>query len=248
VAGTVQGGNPERAVVYADRHVRDLLPAGVTTADFTATRSTATDITDGLVIVGEVRGDVEQPGRPNTKPAAFLADGRVDVALDIPSPWGSRAVACNGSGLVLVLTSVGPGAPRSVVWNLATMAWQFVGGPDAAVFPLAITADGVVFGQARNVKDEGIAAVCAPGGSWELLGTADGMWPVDLNDGGEAVGYARVDGLNRPWLRLTSGEVLWLPYIRDHHTSPSAINNRDVVLGGASADHGTHVLVWEPAA
>ena len=79
---------------------------------------------------------------------------------------------------------------------------------------------------------------CSRGGTWQRVGTADDFWPVDLNDGGDVVGYNRVDGLNRPWVRLRSEELIPLPFVRDHHTQPTAINNGGLILGSASAEAG----------
>jgi hypothetical protein len=146
-----------------------------------------------------------------------------------------------------VLASIGPSNPRTILWELNDHTWRYVGDPASPVFPIAINASGTVLGQARDVDDLGIAMICSLGGSWQRLGTADGMWPVNINDYGDAVGYAKIDGLARPWLLRASRELVWLPYVRDHHTQPTAINNSGQILGSAGADHGSHVLIWEEA-
>jgi hypothetical protein len=83
-----------------------------------------------------------------------------------------------------------------------------------------------------------------PGGTWERLGTEDGWIPVDINNKKGALGRVKIEGIDRPWLRRSTGEIVLLPYITDHHTSPLAINNFGIVVGAATADRCSHAMVW----
>ena len=134
---------------------------------------------------------------------------------------------------------------RSALWTPGIGAWVYVGDPDANVFPIGLTNDGVILGQARNSKGDPVAVVCMPGGNWERLGTADAWVPVAINNGGDVVGWARIDGIMRPWLRPSSGGIVLLPHVIEHQTFPSAIDDAGHVVGSATADHGMHAVIWQ---
>lgn len=86
----------------------------------------------------------------------------------------------------------------------------------------------------------------SPHENWKHLGTDDGWVPIDMNDRGDVVGWAWIDSISRPWIRFYSGKVVLLPYIIEHHTTPSSINNVGQIVGTATADHGWHVILWQP--
>jgi hypothetical protein len=67
-----------------------------------------------------------------------------------------------------------------------------------------------------------------------------------MNDAGDVVGACKRDGYEKPWLRCASGEIVWLPYYRDHWCRPIAINSSKLIVGSAQTDHGYHALVWRP--
>ena len=158
--------------------------------------------------------------------------------------FGSRAVAINEVGQVLVMAGKAVFDVRSVLWRPADGTWEYVGDDTSNVFPIALDDDGVVLGQARNARGQPVAVICRPGGRWERLGTNDNWAPVDMNNKDEVVGRVMIDRLDRPWLRRPTGEIILLPYITDHHTTPAALNNLGQITGSAATDRDAHGLLW----
>jgi hypothetical protein len=244
VAGTRQDGGASRAVLFSAGQVIDHPLYHGTEGAFAGTDSTGRAINDNGVTAGNVRSQVEEQGRPNTRPAIFRA-GELPVAnMDITGEYGSEALRINSSGLVLVLVVPAIFDGRSVIWNPADGAVTLVGGAQASVHPIAINDHRLVLGQARDDRARPIAMLCEPGGTWQRLGTDAGFAPTDMNVHGDVVGMATVDRLQRPWLRLRTGEIVWLPYVREHHCSAAAINDGGEIVGNAGADHGSHALKW----
>jgi hypothetical protein len=131
------------------------------------------------------------------------------------------------------------------VWRPIERDWAYVGDDATNVFPIALNDDGVVLGQGRNVHAHPVAVICVPGGKWERLGTDDGWIPVDINNRGDVIGRAMIDRIDRPWLRGTTGQIVMLPYITNHHAMPIAINNAGQIIGRVAADHGSHATIWD---
>jgi hypothetical protein len=114
------------------------------------------------------------------------------------------------------------------------------------IFPSAITAGGVVLGTARDRDGKSIAYLAKRGQPWEQLGAAPGFYATGMNSAGDVVGAVVRDGLEQPWLRRASGEMVSLPYFTYHWCRPLAINDLGIIVGTAQADHGMHALVWSP--
>lgn len=171
--------------------------------------------------------------------AAFRDSAKPMILTELVAQFGTRAVGINDQGQVLVLASFGPGDVRSVVWDLESNSWSYVGGSSANVTPIAITNGGLVLGVTASR-----AMVCEQGADWQPLGTDDGWTPQAINDLGDVVGCVAEGSLLQPWLRLASGEQYLLPSVIGHTTDPKAINNEGIIVGTSHADHGGHAVIW----
>jgi hypothetical protein len=151
----------------------------------------------------------------------------------------------NQSGTLLIMAAIGPFDTRCILWNTIDKTTIYVGGAESNVFPIAMTDSGVVLGQGNNSRGQKVALLCAAGDAWQRLGTEDGWTPVDINDNGDVVGRVQIDGIDRPWLRLSTGQLIMLPYLVFHHTIPTSINNACQIVGSSHSDHGSHAVLWE---
>lgn len=156
-----------------------------------------------------------------------------------------RTVDVTQSGTLLVMAAIAPFDTRCMLWNTIDKTTAYVGGADSNVFPIAMADSGVVLGQGNNSRGQKVALLCAPGDAWQRVGTEDGWSPVDINDNGDIVGRVQIDGVDRPWLRLATGQLILLPYLVSHHTIPTSINNARQIVGFSNADHGSHAVLWE---
>jgi hypothetical protein len=143
------------------------------------------------------------------------------------------------------MASKGPFDRRCVLWNISDQIAIYVGKADADIFPIGLTDSGFVLGQIDDQRGQKIAVICPPDGEWHFLGTNSGWVPTDINATGDVVGNVKIDGIDRPWLRLHHGELIMLPYVISHHTYPRSINNAGQIVGSAMSDHGKHAVVWE---
>ncbi len=245
VAGTLRGEQGERAIVYEGSFLTEFPLYHGEPGVFSGTDSSARAINADGVIVGSVRNQTEERGRPNTRAAVFRPGQPPTVLMELQAGFGSSAVDINDRGQVLVVANLAIFDTRSIVWMPHEGNWSYVGNPNANVFPIALTDDGLVLGQVKNIRGEPIAVICRPGGNWERLGTNDGWEPIDINSRGDIIGWARVGQLQRPWLRLASGQIIWLPYVIEHNTTPKAINNNGQIIGSAVADYDQHTVIWQ---
>lgn len=204
--------------------------------------SGATAINATGLVVGWVCVDPVNRGQANHRPATWSFDKR-DVLEDFGCDWG-LAVDVNNAGIVLVVGYVGNEC-RAILWNPLAGTTEVIGGK-TGIYPSAITSGGVVLGTANDHDGKSIAGLAKPGQRWERLGTVPGFYATDMNDTGDVVGATKRDGYEQPWLRRAAGEIVWLPYFDHHWCRPSAINSSGVIVGTATADHGTHALVWTP--
>jgi hypothetical protein len=191
----------------------------------------------------------EDRGQTYFRPAAWFPGQDVVVLEDFGCAWG-QAVDVNDEGAVLLVGYVGsgllPSGPcKALLWRPLSGEYEIVGGHAAqGVYPMGLTNTGVVLGFSRDKNGDAIAGLASAGGGWEPLGTPAGWYPTAISDAGDIVGSVLVDGYERPWLRRSSGEVVWLPYFDYHYCRPSAVSRDGVVVGQAQTDHGTHALMW----
>lgn len=178
--------------------------------------------------------------------AAIFRPGQPIVIFNGLPEYGCRAFDVNEQGHVILAVGVGPSDARSVLWDPSDDSWHYVGDNTSNVIPIAMNDDDVVLGQARNRQNQPVAVVCRLGGQWERLGTPDNWVPIDMNNKGEVLGRVMIDLLERPWLHRTDRRTIMLPYVTDHHTNPTAINNLGQIIGGAAADNDVHALLWTP--
>ena len=245
VAAMLQGEGKQRAGLYDAAAVTEFPLFHGTPGIFAGTDTSARAINRDQWVAGMVRSQSEEvPGRTNTRAAVFRAGLAPQVLMELLEGRGSEAVAINDQGIVLVLTSPAIFDARSVLWDPQSGGWGYVGDKTTNVFPIGLTDDGAVLGQARNARSQPLAVICRAGGTWERLGTRDGWAPAGINNRGDVVGWGSIDGLDRPWLRLASGELILLPYLSEHNTIAKSINDVGDIAGSAAADHGGHALVW----
>jgi uncharacterized membrane protein len=239
----------ERAVRWEEK--RGALDLGLYAGGAEAVASTdsgALGINDAAEIIGSIRNRALEQGRAHLRTAVFRRKGSIDVFSHGPAPFDSRPIALTHGGLVLIVACLGPFNVRSILWDPTSDSWEYVGqDANANVFPVGINDDGLVLGQARDKEGSPIAAVASSKQGWQAIGTQNGWPPTGMNNRGEIVGWGKMNGLQRPWIRLGSGEIMPLPYAREHHTTPTAINDRGDIVGGAGSDHGSHVVVWNRA-
>jgi hypothetical protein len=205
--------------------------------------SGGTAINSSGLVAGWVCIHPEDRGQENFRPAAWLPGEDVMVLTEFGCDWG-EAVGINDGGTVLLRGFVGF-AVKALLWRPESGDYEIIGGNAVqGVHPVGLTNDEVVLGFGHDRNNDIVAVLASPAGGWEPLGTPPSWYPTAINDGGVVVGTAIVNGYERPWLRRYSGEVVWLPYFDYHHCRPSAINRNGVVVGQATADHGTHALMW----
>jgi hypothetical protein len=195
------------------------------------------------LVAGWVCVHPEDRGQANFRPAAWFPGRDMIVLDDFGCDWG-QAVDVNDEGEVLLVGYVGF-ACRALIWRPMSGDYEIVGG-DAAqgMYPMGLTNTRMILGFGRDKNGEAVAGLASTVGGWEPLGTPASWYPTAINDEGDVVGSVPVDGYERPWLRRSSGETIWLPYFDYHYCRPSAISRDGFVVGQAQTDHGTHALMW----
>ena len=182
---------------------------------------------------------------PTHAPLCFRQGQPPTVLMELKAEFGSNAVDINARGQVLVVANPAIFDARSILWTPQDGNWSYIGNQSANVSPIALTDEGFVLGKARNNRAKPSVVLWQPGGDWERLGIEDAWEALDINNQGDVIGWAWVDRIQRPWLRLASGQIIWLPYVIEHHTIPKAINNYGQIIGSAVADHGQHAVIWQ---
>jgi hypothetical protein len=140
------------------------------------------------------------------------------------------------------------GRSKALLWDPVAGSLSFVGSnePDG-IYPNSLTADGLVLGNGRNQGGETIPCVSRRGEAWTRLDVDDGWYATTMNDAGDVAGSHTVQGFARPWLRRSTGDVLWLPYFEHHHCRPSSMATNGLLVGTAQSDHGTHAVLGHPS-
>lgn len=134
---------------------------------------------------------------------------------------------------------------KALIWDPVEETCLPIGGPDPdGVFPMSLTSDGRVLGNARSRTGQAIACVSVGGDAWARLGTPDDWYATAMNDAGDVAGSLSVQGFGRPWLRRSDGSTLWLPFFEHHECRPTAMTDNGLVAGTAQTDHGSHALLW----
>jgi hypothetical protein len=235
------------ACVYSNEHVIDLHASLFPSDTFTAMNSWALAINDAGLVGGRVEDWSREKGQHNPErlPAYWRPGGMAVAQRMIPNMHNCRVVDANQHGILLIMAAVAAFDTRCILWGTSNKTNTHVGGLDANVFPLGLADSGIVLGQVNNERGQKVAVICPPNGSWLRLGTGDGWTPVDINNSGDVVGRVQIDGIDRPWLRLNTGELIMLPYLISHGTIPNSINDAGQIVGTSSADHGSHALLWE---
>jgi hypothetical protein len=235
-----------RVAIYEKNTLTELPPYRDESGAFSDSTSIAYSINDQTIVSGEVHGDREDPRQPvDMRAAIFHPDKPAIIFEGFVFKFGARAVDINEHGHVLIDANPGAFDARSVLWDPSTGSWGYVGDERTYVYPVSLNDEGFVLGLAKNTYGHPVAAICEPGCNWKRLGTRDGWEPLDMNNRGEVIGRGMIDSLFRPWLRRPTGEVVLLPYLSDHHTYLTSINNRGQIVGSANADRCSHAILWD---
>jgi hypothetical protein len=238
--------------VHATRRSRGEPPEDLGTIHGTKSEefadSGALAINDLGVVVGwvSISADPQDRGQGNYRPAAWIPGKEAIFLTDFAFAWG-QAVDVNDAGTVLVVAYAEGimGRAKALLWDPVAGTYAPIGRdePDG-VYPMGLTADGTVLGNASDSSGRRIACLSVEGGRWTRLGTPKGWYATTIDDAGDVTGSVNTGGFERPSLRRSDGEVLWLPYFDHHHCRPNAIANTGFVVGAALTDHGTHALFW----
>jgi hypothetical protein len=240
----VQPPSWQRAAVYADASLIELPLFHGPDERPARSDSEVGAINSSSFLAGSVAVQLDE-SQPLIKHAAVFRAGQPILVFNGLQPKdGCRAFGVNEQGHVLLIAGVGNFDVRSVLWDPSEDSWNYVGDDSAKVHPIAVNDDDVVLGQARNNLGQPVAVVCHPGRGWERVGTPDNWVPVDINNKGEIIGRVWIDQLERPSLHRPDGRTIMLPYLTDHHTTCSSINNLGQIAGGAAKDRDFHALLW----
>jgi uncharacterized membrane protein len=250
VSGMSTDGKFHAGLYTPDQRLLDLHDAFAPTPTFTATSSQALTINENGLVGGSVEDRSGKHGEKEPNIRAFYTEsGGSPVTVMEPAAMRyCRAVDVNQDGTLLIMASknIMDSITRSALWNRDDNKFSYIGyDAGLSVYPIAITDSGTVLGQAKNHRGQPITVVCTSGGNWQRLGTEDGWAPADINGNGDIIGTAQIEGILRPWLYLSSGKMVMLPYVISHNTRPHAINNQGQIVGSAYSDHGYHAVLWE---
>jgi len=250
ISGMSTDGKFHAGLYTPDGRLLDLHDGFQPTPTFTATSSQAFAINENGLVGGSVEDRSGERGEkePNIRPFYTESGGSPVTLMEPAAMRFCQAVDVNQHGTLLVTASrsIGNSITRSALWNNDNNTFSDVGDEAGmSVYPIAITDSGTVLGQAKNHRGQPITVVCTSGGNWQKLGTEDGWAPADINGNGDIIGTAQIEGILRPWLYLSSGKTVMLPYVISHNTRPHAINNQGQIVGSAYSDHGYHAVLWE---
>jgi hypothetical protein len=250
VVAVLQGANApapswQRAYFYDGRELSELPLYDGVAGPLKRSDSEGSAINSSSWIAGGVAVQ-KTASAPLLQLAAVFRRGEATMVFDgLGSEHNSRAFDLSERGHVLVMVSMAAFDARSILWDPAIGTWRYVGDETTNVFPIAMTDDDVVLGQVRDAQNRPVAMMCQPGGSWQELGTEANWAPIDINNAGIVIGRTSIDNLDRPWIHYPNGQTKLLPYITDHHTNATSINNAGDIVGGAAADNDTHALWWK---
>ena len=198
--------------------------------------------TDGI-IAGWVCIHPEQRGQDNYRPCIWRNDNSLHVLEDLSGwTWGTAADV-NSNGQVLVWTHK-EGVTTCHLWTYGGALAQIGQNSPPSVIPMGLNDRGDVLGFVNDRQYRPRALISRQGAAWELLATEPGMYPTAIGEDSTIIGSIRRDGFERPWLLMSSGEIIELPYLRYHHCRPTAINSQGHMVGDGSTDHGSHALLW----
>ncbi len=211
-------------------------------ADYSGRDSAATAINELGTAVGWASLSATDRGQSQYRPAVWQHDGAMLVLQDLPGEWG-QAVAVAADGTALLWVHRGFADSLAVIRN-STGGLAIVGGNRGyGVVPLGMNRYKAVLGAANDQAGR-LAVVAQEAGAWQRLGTKPGWMPSAINNNGWVAGSVQYRGFARVWVYEPPGPPLLLPYYAHHHCQPFSINDTGDVVGTATADHGSHALLW----
>ena len=219
---------------------------GTESDEFADSGASAINNLGGVAGWVSLSSDPQDRGQGNYRPAVWIpADGPIFLT-DFAFAWG-QGIDINDDGTVLVVayTEGIMGKTKALLWNPVEGRLDPVGGdePDG-VYPMGLTSDGIILGNAAGRSGERIASVSTDSGPWARLGTPEGWYATTMDNSRSVTGSVNIGGFERPWLRRPNGDVLWLPYFDHHYCRPNSMTDTGLVAGTAQTDHGTHALFW----
>lgn len=224
----------DRAIKWTDR---EIIRLGL----YKGKDSGVVAINSAGLAAGWVCIDASDRSQLNHRPCAGRENMRVLEIFGFD--WG-QVTDVNDHGQALIVAYRG-WTCHALVWNVDANSVVAIGGRQG-IFPCCINSSGLILGTMSNEEGNSVAYVTQPRGEWDRLGTPPGYYATAMNDVGDVVGAFKSGGYEKPWLRRASGEIVWLPYFREHWCRPSAINIAGLIVGTAQTDHGTHALAWLP--
>lgn len=178
------------------------------------------------------------------RPALWRAGGETVVAEDIPADWGG-AVDINDTGKIVVRLHRG-NAVHAFVWTGQKVT--DLGDPDEGIgniYPKKILRDGSVFALGILRNGERHCYICSSSRVWT---SAMAIHPdrefVCANEEMSIAGFDVIDGYRVPWIKRDGGPIEHLPYLQNHHHTPTWLSDGGEVLGRASADYCEHPVAW----
>ncbi len=214
---------------------------------------------------GQVAAVFQVSGRPRA--ALYQGDTLIELAphydeSGVSTDTGSVATAINNAGTIAghvqrVAEERSSTAVRAAIFHDGQPAIALEVLPDEYdCQAIDINEEGHVLVVTMPALFEGRCILWDPAdGSWSYVGDeTTSVFPVALNDDGVVLGQAKnahaqpvaVICIDRPWLRRPDGEVVLLPYLTDHGTTPDVINNLGQIVGAAGTDNCWHAIFWNP--
>jgi hypothetical protein len=130
-------------------------------------------------------------------------------------------------------------------WTFFTDEWEDIGDPSRNILAHLASPDSHMVVGMHRLGDGKSQAVISEGGiAWTPITLPVGASPIGIGTSGGIVGFARIERLDRPWLRRRDGTIVWLPYISEHNCTANAISADGTIVGSASSGQCSHALIW----
>lgn len=197
--------------------------------------SEATCINKNGAIGGWIGVDSKDHGHFSQRPALWIENNSY-VLNNFGCDWG-RVIDVREDNVALVLGYKGIHEVYSLWWQIPEKI-EVVGGA-TGVYPLLVSSNGIVLGICGRKP-----YIAGPGQGWQRIDIPPDFSARGMNGSGDIVGIVFRNGVGMPWLRKSTGEIIFLPYYNYHTCLPNAINDSGIVVGSASADGCVHAILW----
>jgi uncharacterized membrane protein len=183
-------------------------------------------------------------GQLDYRPAVWTPDAGVLVLRDLPADWGT-VLDVSPSGLCLLWMHR---AMDNVValWSIASRQLESVDDRHPGIVPVGFAGDQSIVGFGYDKAGSPFAVITARATEYARLEVPRGWIPTATNRDGWVAGITGRRGDGPSWVLSPDGAISMLPFVADHSCRPSAIATDGSVVGSATADHGSHALLWKP--